>query len=416
VTERAQVRLRADRGPLAGTVLTWEHHDVALLGRAPECHVLLPETDTTTSRNHAVLEVNPPKARLRDLGSRNGTIVNGVRHGGRGEHETPDEGARTRHPDVELAHADVVELGAHRFVVEVSLPATVADDQPAEGDGDKINTPRLAAFVVERLLGRGGFGTVSLARPPGGGAAVALKVLLPRAASSEVARRRFLREAETQARLEHPNIVRLHDVGEDGEAMWFSMEYCDGGSLSDLLDQRGGILTAAELIPLALDALDGLALAHERGIVHRDLKPPNLLLAGRPSGGWTAKVGDLGLAKSYVEAGLSGMTVTGTYAGSWPYMPREQLCDFRNVRPTGDVWSFGATLYHALTRAFPRDDTGFVDPATAVLSAPIVPIGDRLPSLAPRLASEIDRALSLDPTRRHADAAELRDALRDSGA
>lgn len=414
MSDRPQVRLRADRGPLAGTVLAWDHHDVALLGRAPECHVQLPESDTTTSRNHAVLEVNPPHARLRDLGSRNGTIVNGVRHGGRGGHETPEEGARTRHPDVELADADVVELGAHRFVVEISVPATVADDEPpvvGAGPG-----PHLSAFVVERLLGRGGFGTVSLARPPGGGPPVALKVLLPRVAASDLARRRFLREAETQGRLTHPNIVELKDAGQDGEALWFSMEYCDGGSLADLLDLRADVLPVAELLPLAVDALAGLARAHDDGIVHRDLKPPNLLLASRPSGGWTAKVGDLGLAKSFVDAGLSGMTVTGTYAGSWPYMPREQLCDFRNVRPTGDVWSFAATLYRALTGAFPRDDTGFVDPAIAVLSAPVVPILHRLPSLPPALAAEIDRALAVDPSRRHADATELRAALLDAQA
>jgi serine/threonine protein kinase len=269
----------------------------------------------------------------------------------------------------------VIGIGGHRLVVAVD--AASATDRPAgsAGGADPVGPDAdvVGGYFLVRRLGAGGSGVVYEAQPLGGGSAVALEVLSCRGATDDAARLRFLREAATHLALDHPQIVRLHAHGLDGDACWLTMELCDVGSVADLLQSRRRQLTVSERAPLLLGALDGLAAAHRAGIVHRGIKPHNLLVAD-VDGRRTAKVADLGLAKCFADAGLSGMTVTGAYAGSWPYMPREQLVDFRSVRPVSDVWSMAATIYEMLTNRLPRDGRAHADPASAVLSEPARPI------------------------------------------
>jgi serine/threonine protein kinase len=159
---------------------------------------------------------------------------------------------------------------------------------------------------------------------------------------------------------------------------------------------------------LAAQALEGLASAHGAGFVHRDLKPDNVLFAGDG----TAKLADFGLAKSFQQAGLSGMTATGAFAGTYFFMPREQLTSFRQARPASDVWSMAATLYYLLTGQYARDFGAHPDPLAVILRGGVVPIRRRDASVPEELAGVIDRALSDEAEERYPTAREFASALR----
>jgi serine/threonine protein kinase len=242
---------------------------------------------------------------------------------------------------------------------------------------------------------------------------VAVKLMLAKVAVKEKARRRFLREIEIIRELNHRHIVSLVDSGAADSAFYFVTEYCGGGNLSDLVSRRGGRLPLQVLGPLMSQCLEGLEYAHGRGFVHRDIKPSNILLRQQDCG-WTAKLADFGLAKQFEQAGFSGMTLTGACGGTYDYMPREQLTDFKNSKPVSDVWSLGATCYRLLTGANPRPCPDGRDPMEVVLRDEHVSIRQRDPSLPPPIARVIDRSLAIDPADRFQDAGEMRRAFEEA--
>jgi serine/threonine protein kinase len=270
--------------------------------------------------------------------------------------------------------------------------------------------PEIEGYEIVRQLGIGGYGAVYLARRKKNSQLVAVKVMLARVAVQETSRKAFLHEMGILKSLRHPNIVSLLEHGAIGSAFYFIMEYCDAGDVADLIGRRGGRVGLAEATAIMLQALDGLAYAHAKGIVHRDLKPGNLLLAGNRANR-VAKVSDFGLAKNFEQAGLSGMTLTGHFAGTPLFMPREQVLNFKRVKPVSDVWSIAATFYYMLTGAPPRETPKGVDPLAAVLGGVSIPIRDRDHSIPKPLAVVIDRALAVDHKKRFQNATEFRDAL-----
>ncbi len=448
-----KVTLIVTAGPIQGTRFDFTHHDTFLFGRAPDCHARLAASDTSASRHHFLLEANPPAVRLRDLGSLNGTHVNGTRHGGRARHETPEEGGRRAHAEVDLRHGDHIRVGATIITVGIEAPAACCDcGRPIEDEergaaawiagtflcaecrlrtgtsgGTAITVRPLAGngasrpaattegrtggsiggYEIGPFLGKGGMGAVYRARRRSDGREVALKLLLPRVAVSPDARANLLREIEVARRLHHPSIVEMVECGEDGGSFYFAMEYCPGGSVQGRVALEGA-LPLRLAAPLALQALEGLAFAHGAGFVHRDVKPDNILIASDGS----AKLTDFGLAKSFEQAGVSGLTATGAVAGTLSFMPREQITAFRQLRPASDVWSMGATLYYMLTKEYTRDFRGRKDPIAVILNGSIVPLRERAPHLPPAVSAVIDRAIADDPKARYPTAVELRDALR----
>ena len=413
-----RVTLKVSAGPLAGRVFSYDRHDTFLFGRSPDCHAQLAESDTTASRHHFLLEVNPPHARLRDLGSLNGTHVNGQKHGGRGRQESPEEASRRRLPEVDLRDGDQIRVGATVFEVAIeghrsTAPADVPGDEEAGLEGLLAVRPaapmEVPGYAVGRMIGRGGMGAVYLAKRQEDGSTVALKVMLAQSEVDDAARENFQREIEITRSLRHPRIVSLIDHGSAGSTFYFEMEYCAGGSVADLQRRQPGGLPLPLSVRIALEALEGLAHAHERGFVHRDLKPENLLLADDVGGG--AKVTDFGLAKSFQQAGLSGMTATGAVAGTLYFMPREQLTQFRLLKPVSDVWSMGATLYHMLTGAYPREFRPGEDPLPVILRGGIVPLRARDPRLPERVAAVVDRSVVDAVPERYQTAGEFRAAL-----
>jgi serine/threonine-protein kinase len=261
-------------------------------------------------------------------------------------------------------------------------------------------------------------GAVWLAVHEQTGQLVALKVMLPQVAADERAVARFLSEMTEHRRLDHRNVVRLLDCGYARGVFFMALEYCAGGSVADLMRQRGGTLPVDEAVEVTLQALEGLhhghtALGPGKCLVHRDLKPANVFLAGAGSDR-VAKVGDYGLAKAFDEAGLSGTTRTGDVGGTAAFLCRQQVIDFKRAGPEVDVWAAAASLYCMLTAATPRDFPDDRDPWLMVLETDPLPVRRRRPELPARLAEVIDRALG-DATGLHfRSARQFRDALEDA--
>jgi serine/threonine-protein kinase len=270
--------------------------------------------------------------------------------------------------------------------------------------------PDVEGYVIDAELGKGGMGVVYRARSERGGTVVAIKLMLAKVAVNERSRKMFLREIEVAQQLRHPHVVSPFHHGSAGGAFYCVMEFCNQGSLYDLMKRRGK-LTLKTAAPLMTQCLAGLVYAHKNKFVHRDLKPQNILLH-KHERQTKAKLTDFGLAKSFETAGLSGMTATGTAGGTFYYMPREQLTNFKYVQPVSDVWSMAATFYQILTGKYPLDFPKNRDPMEVILRDEAIPIRKRDPSIPKPLAEVIDRALLSNTTKRYQDASEMRRALQ----
>jgi hypothetical protein len=426
------------RGPLDGRTFEYDERTTAFLGRARDCNPRLPDDDDhrTVSRHHCLLDINPPDVRVRDFGSLNGTYLNGTRIGRRDPGLSAEQGAALRFTEHDLSDGDELRLGDTVFRVGISaarenrtrvVPRCVhcgADvggeiggregdyvcaecrERPDELARDLVGEAvREVRYDIERLLGEGGMGRVYLARNAATGEPVALKMMLPEVAADPHARAQFMREISVSQSLDHPNIARIRHAGSHGGVFFFTSEYCAGGSLADRYRKRP--IPVAEALPLILQALDGLEHAHGQGVVHRDLTPHNILLTADG----TVKLADFGLAKAFDQAGLSGLTRTGTAAGKPYFMPYQQVVNFRHARPAVDVWALAACLYHLLTGVYPRDFDGGQDPWQVVLQTDPVPLQRRRPDVPRPLAEVVDAALRDRPEIGFPTAADLRRAL-----
>jgi serine/threonine-protein kinase len=280
-------------------------------------------------------------------------------------------------------------------------------------------------YAVERELGRGGMGAVYLVCNEPEGQRRALKVILPRLAADERARKLFLREMANCQALDHPNVVRTYNSGYAEGIFYLMMEFCDGGSLDHLL-VADGVRPIDEALAIIGDVLAGLEYVHKTeipnvraegdragrstGLVHRDLKPHNIFLS-TDGGRRVAKVGDFGLAKAFDLAGLSGMTETGKASGTPAFVPRQQALNYKYARPEVDVWAAAATLYRMLTGYTPRDFPPGENRWRRVSGTDPVPILGRGIALPASLAHVIDEALIDRPEIKFKSAAEFRAAL-----
>lgn len=241
-------------------------------------------------------------------------------------------------------------------------------------------------YVLGEVLGSGGMGLVYLATDEVLGRQVAVKLLADNLALDADARERFSREARAAARLTHPNVVQVFDVGEEQGRPYFVMEYVPGASLADLVRHEGP-MSAAAVEDVAVHALRGLGRAHGAGLLHRDLKPGNLL---RSAAG-VVKVTDFGVAQA---AELPGMTRTGLVLGTLPYLAPERLTG-GPASVASDLYGLGATLLELLTGTSP--------------DATPVPEGSpwgALDTVPPRLSGLIRSCLARDPEDRPGSADE----------
>jgi hypothetical protein len=265
----------------------------------------------------------------------------------------------------------------------------------------------LANYELLEEIGAGGMGVVYRARQRGADRIVALKMIRGAGALDPRIRERFRTEVRALARLRHPNIVQVYEVGEDGGQPFFSLEYVEGGSLAARLRADGPFApaAAAELVRVLAGAV---AAAHAAGVLHRDIKPANVLLSdSSPS---TPKLTDFGLAR-WLDAD-AGVTSTGAMLGTPSYMAPEQAAG-RNadVGAHTDVYALGATLYELLTGDPPfRADTPLATAALVINAEPRPPRSLR-PGVPPELEAICLKCLEKESARRYATAAELADDL-----
>src|SRR3954453_17314664 len=424
-----QVNLKVLAGPYSGHSFSFTQHDTFLIGRNPEAHLCLPN-DRFFSRNHCLLEFSPPRCFLRDLGSTNGTFVNDHR-----VHEAF------------LKNGDRIQAGETVLLVEV-LAASERDDPstlltPAMVTVECLNCGRRdqaeasspdahMTFICEdcrielrqhpqpvpgyemiKVLGRGGMGCVMLARQESSGRAVAIKTLLPEVAVDEKALKRFMREIDVAAMLKHPHIVEFLDRGTHNGSFYLVTEFVAGCDAAKLAAAKGGRLSCTDTMMILTQVLEALAHAHTQGYIHRDIKDQNILVTGEGAS-LNAKLTDFGLAKSFTQSGMSGMTMAGETAGTVAYMPPEQIRNFRDVKPTFDIYSLSMTGYSLLTgdlalKLGPKPS--IADTIRAIFDQPTVPVRERAPDIPPKVAEIIDRALTKDPNHRWQSAGAMRNAL-----
>ncbi|HUG94015.1 MAG TPA: FHA domain-containing serine/threonine-protein kinase [Planctomycetaceae bacterium] len=461
-----KVVLTVVEGPHAGKSFAFEEHDNFIVGRASCAHFRLPRKDEFFSRVHFMVEVNPPCCRLMDMGSRNGTFVNGQ---------------RVQQP-VDIHDGDTIQGGNTLIQVAIdghtpASPASFASSRPTtgargptrsaalrtsppppgppaaappaapDGPGSGIASDMATAvppepagsaqwpeatrrvlpadyreriagrpqeipgYLVVDEIGRGGMGIVFLAVCQADGAAVALKTIKPHIAAGAGDLERFFREADILRKLKHPHIVAFREMGEAAGELFFAMDYVPGVDVAKLLRNHGGPLDIPRAVRLVSQLLLALEYAHGQGFVHRDIKPANLLVAGI-DGRETVKLADFGLARTYQSSRLSGLTMMGDLGGTVAFMPPEQITNYREARPPADQFAAAATLYFLLTAQCIHDFPAEISQQLLrILQHDAVPLRDRRPEVPDALAAVIHRALDREPEKRFPSAAALRKAL-----
>ncbi len=252
----------------------------------------------------------------------------------------------------------------------------------------------MTRYVTERTLGRGGMATVELARDEQLGRKVAIKRLFGSLSGDEDFRERFLREGRMAARLSHPNIVGVHDVGEEDGVPYIVMEHVEGETLADLIARKAP-LDPDRAVDLVLQICAGLEHAHAAGLVHRDIKPQNLLVRSDD----TVKIADFGIARP-----LDGtqMTQAGTVLGTAAYLAPEQALGER-VTGAADIYSLGAVTYELLAGRPPYQFESLVELTVKQREGPPPP----LPGVPAELEEVVLRCLALEPEARPRSAAAL---------
>jgi formylglycine-generating enzyme required for sulfatase activity len=272
--------------------------------------------------------------------------------------------------------------------------------------GESREYPEVPGYEILGVLGHGGMGVVYRARQLKANRLVALKMIRSVEHASPTDRLRFQIETEAVACLQHPHIVQLYEAGEVRGQPFFSLEFCDGGTLTEQLKkQRPSPREAATLIETLARAMQ---YAHLRGVVHRDLKPGNVLLAGAER---VPKITDFGLAKR-IDAEAREVSQSGAIMGTASYMAPEQAAGkVRDTGPAADVYALGALLYECLTGRPPFEGSQQVVLVNVLNDEPVPP--SRLAAKVPRdLETICLECLSKEPARRYASAEELANDLR----
>lgn len=440
-----KVTLTITEGTLAGQEFVFTERTVCIIGRAKDCHLLLPndENHKTVSRYHCLLDIDPPAIRIRDLGSLHGTYVNGQIIGRRNPNQSPEEGMQLNFAGHDLYSGDEIQLGKTVFRVTVETPDETPDTHLATPVGQtalidrtiasspssslpSLSTfsgqsqaalPIIAGYQVVRQLQQPGFTQSYLARHTQTNSLVTLKLLRPEKSVSPVGVETFLRVSAPLKTLQNPYLVRIQDIGFTDDMFFFVSDPIEG-SIADRIQQKGPF-SIQEAVTITLQLLEGLNYAHhaevrfsqEQGIVHGHLSPDTIMLT-EVQGSRIAKIADYGVAATLKQVGLGKSN--GTSALRSGFMPRQQAIDFKYAKPDVDVWAIAACLYYMLTGATPRNFSG-KDPYLVLLQTEPVPIRQRNATIPKALAELIDLALVDNPEIYFKSAAAFKQSLASIG-
>ena len=400
--------LRVLAGLLSGEELRFTDHQTCIVGRSTKAQLRLSDS-LQFSRFHCRLEINPPELAIIDLGSTNGTKVNGQRI------ET-----------ALLVDGDVVVAGDTTFKVNViqpsiessalEAPPTIIKTAVASHDSmtagmSRGQFPDIPGFSIERELGHGAMGAVFLASRRATGEHVAIKVMRPLIMPNRKVIERFRREASILLRLQHRRIVKCTDFSLTKDDLpYLVMEYIEEIKLKEYLKtltQPARIRVATGIV---VRLLEGLQYAHSMEIVHRDVKPTNLL-AFRSGSRLQLKLADFGLAKNYIDAGFSNCSTNNEICGTLAFMSPEQIMNCRYAKPPCDIYAAGVCLYYLISDRLPYEADQTAAQMALILNQPPASITQYVSELPAELAEIISKALSREPSDRHRSAETLRRSL-----
>jgi len=319
---------------------------------------------------------------------------------------------------------DTPTLQLNHLPFYLEQPGVTPSDSKPTMSASRSSRPSIPGYDIQSELGRGGMGVVYQARHLGLNRDVALKVILSGAYSSEIDRVRFRQEGEAVAKLRHPNIVGVYDIGDTGAHSYIAFELVAGGTLRHW--QKNKPIEPRLAAGIMARVAHAVAHAHERGILHRDLKPSNILLqkhdlsssstidqlnsAKLPAITVLPLVADFGLAKK-IEGGLS-LTESGMLCGTPNYMAPEQVSDAKGaVSPATDIYALGAILYELVSGSVPFADHLPIEILTKLTTIGLTPIRSVCPLLPRDLSTIIDKCLERDPKKRYASANDLAEDL-----
>lgn len=365
-------KLLVEKGPNKGQSLVLSGAGPHFIGREPTCSFVL--NDSNVSRKHCELVARSGTWAARDLGSRNGTYLNGRK----------------------LTGESLLQVGDRLQTGEILI--SFLDEREGKDQGGLIGT-RVGGYRIIERLGRGGMGTVYKANQIALNREVALKVLSPDLIQEEVFRNLFIAEARTAASFNHPNIVQIHDVGVEVGMHYFSMELMLNGSVHELL-VREGRLPAARALRIAMDAAAGLAYAERKGIVHRDIKPENLMIG--ESG--VVKIGDLGLA---FHVGKSDIEDEVGVMGTPHFCAPEQVTRGKLDHKT-DLYALGATMYRMLAGRPPFVGQTLKEILVKKVKENAVPLTEVVKGLPPAVNDLVMQLLERNPAERPQSAEEVK--------
>ncbi len=361
-------KLVVESGSQQGAVYNFRARLVVVAGRGEGVHIQI--QDPQASRKHFAVEKHKGRYLLRDLNSTNGTFLNG----------RPVKSAW-------LKEGDRIRVGQVVMVFR-------GDDEE-----DPLIGQRVGGYLIHEKVGSGGMGTVYMASQLSMDRVVALKILSERFVKNPDFVSRFISEARAAGKLNHPNVVQVHDVGKVDNVYYYSMEFMKGGSLQDLLLRRKR-LPWEEALRIALDAARGLEYARTVGLVHRDIKPDNLMLTET---GMT-KICDLGIAEFAGKDSGEEEEGRRMVVGSPHYMAPEQALG-KPVDHRADIYALGATLYRMLSGRTPysgRTAEEILKKKIATDPPPLTEFG------VPRqVAAVVEKMMQRDPEKRYRTAGEV---------
>ncbi|HUW32900.1 MAG TPA: FHA domain-containing serine/threonine-protein kinase [Planctomycetota bacterium] len=349
--------LAVESGKDKGLAVELSDDRVFLIGRGSSCDLHL--SDTLTSRRHCWVECRDRKFILKDGGSRNGSFLNG-----------------RRVSEAELMPGDQILVGETLITFQAEALASA----------DPLIGKDVGGYRILELIGKGGMGRVYKAMQISLERVVAIKILSRQYAANAAFIERFRREAMALAKLTHPNIVAVYDVGDSGGLHYFSMEYMAGGTVADKIS-GGRKLPAEEAILMMMDIARGLTYAEEQGVVHRDIKPENMMLdhAGN------VKICDLGIAHTISE-GPWRNTPHGVFGSPHyiaPEQARGQATDHR-----ADIYSLGASFYRILAGKTLFTGGSARELILKHINEKPTPIAQLEPTLPPSVCNVIDKCLA----------------------